>query len=171
MICALTRTARIRLKVFALGLLALVSFPLVSAVSGSDFSRYRPRQLNDLIREYPAQGELVITRDIPIRSKVVYSGEFRDLPDDARLLIAAWAQAMNVPVAPGAFRREVKIREAGVEYWLPVQEVLWPVMNAELLPQEKIEVFVIYIGQVNGRHVFLINAFDHEGPHPAHRKR
>jgi hypothetical protein len=72
---------------------------------------------------------------------------------------------MNVPVAPDAFRREVKIQEAGSEYWVAVQEVLEPDLRRELRPGEEIELFMIYIGQINGRHLFLVNAFDHEGPH------
>lgn len=42
---------------------------------------------------------------------------------------------------------------------------LVPIMKAELRPREEIELFMIYIGQVDGRHVFLVNAFDHERPH------
>ncbi len=38
-------------------------------------------------------------------------------------------------------------------------------MRAELQTGEEIELYMIYIGQINGRHLFLVNAFDHEGPH------
>lgn len=60
-----------------------------------DYSRYQPRQIGELLREQPARRGLVITVDIPIRSKVLYSGEFRELSQDARRLILAWADAMN----------------------------------------------------------------------------
>jgi hypothetical protein len=162
---------QIILAALALGALLFVWSALVGQVVGFDFSRYRSRLLKDLTREYPAREELVISQDIPLRSKVIYSGEFRDLPEDSRRLFAAWAQAMNVPVAPDAFRRELKIQEDGIDYWVPVQEGLVPAMKAELGANETIELYVIYIGQMEGRHVFLVNAFDHEGPHPAHRKR
>lgn len=121
--------------------------------------------MRDLIGEYTAQSGLVITQDIPIRSKVTYSGEFRNLPADSRRLIADWAETMDVPGPPQAFRRELKIVEAGSEYWVPVQEVLVPSMNSELRPKEEIELFMIYIGQVDGRHIFLVNEFGHESPH------
>jgi hypothetical protein len=79
-------------------------------------------------------------------------GQFRDLPDDTRRLIAAWAGSINAPEVPPLFRRELKIEEAGIEYWVPVQEVLVSYMKAELHPREVIELFILFIGQVDGRH-------------------
>jgi hypothetical protein len=148
---------------FAMGVCVLLAIP--SEASASDFSRYRPRMMKEQIRDYPRQGGLVITNDIPIRSKVVYSGEFRDLPNDSRRLIALWSESMNVPGMPQAFQQELKVAEAGINYWVPAQEVLVPSMKRELRPGEEIELFIIYIGQVAGRHIFLVNEFTHESPH------
>lgn len=146
------------------GLALLLTF-LAGEVSGFDFTRYRPTTIRAVVNDLPAQQGTVVTTDLPIRSRAKYSGEFRPLPDESRRLIAAWAEAMNVPGLTTAFRREVKITEAGTDYWVPVQEVLAPTMNDELRIGEEIELFMIYIGQINGRHLFLVNAFDHEGPH------
>jgi hypothetical protein len=121
--------------------------------------------MKELIAEYPAQKGLVITKEIPIRSTAAYAGEFRALPEDSRRLIAAWAESFDIPGMPQAFQRELKVVEAGVESWLPVQEVLVRSMTAELRPKEEIELYMIYIGQVEGRHVFLVNEFLHESPH------
>jgi len=38
-------------------------------------------------------------------------------------------------------------------------------MTAELRLKEEIELYVIYIGQVEGRRIFLVNEFVHEVPH------
>jgi len=121
--------------------------------------------MKELIAEYPAQTGLVITKEIPIRSTAAYSGQFRAIPEDSRRLIAAWAESFNIPGMPQAFQRELKVVEAGREYWVPVQEVLVPAMNRELQPGEEIELFIIYIGQLAGRHIFLVNEFVHEFPH------
>ncbi len=152
-------------RAWAFGIFLCVLVTLFGDASGFDFSRYRPRMMKELIADFEVQKGLVITRDIPIRSKATYSGEFRDLPDDSRRLIAAWASSMNVPGAPQAFRRELKVHEAGTEYWVPAQDVLVRSMTAELRPGEEIELFMIYIGQVDGRHLFLVNEFSHESPH------
>ena len=46
---------------------------------------------------------------------------------------------------------------------MPVQEILVPAMTAELRPGEGIEAFVLYIGYVVARQMFLVNEFLHEG--------
>lgn len=132
---------------------------------GFDFSRYQPQAIGDLISEHTPRSGLVITPDIPIRTKVRYTGEFRALPAASRRLIDAWADAMNVPRAPSSFRQELKVTEAGTDYWLPVQEALVPIMTVELQASEEVELFVTYVGQVDGRHLLLVNAFDHERAH------
>lgn len=151
----------------ALGGLLCVLALGTSGAAGFDPSRYRPRLLRDVTHEYPAGRGLSLSRDIPVRSTVVYSGQFRDLPEDSRRLIRAWSEAMIVAGITEGFKREVKVREAGLDYWIPVQEVLVPTMTGEPRPGEEIQLFVIYIGQVDGRHLFLVNAFDHiDARHP-----
>lgn len=145
--------------------LALAAWAGASELAAFDFSRYQPRMLKELISEYKPQPGLIIARDVPIRPQVTYSGEFRDLPEDSRRLIAGWAESFNVEEVTQVFRWELKVVEAGRDYWVPVQEGLVPAMKRELRPWETITLFVIYIGQVDGRHLFLVNAFDHEGPH------
>ena len=155
-----------RWQVVLCGLLYMLAVG-VSGADDFDTSRYRPDSLGDLTRAYPAQRGLSLVRDVPIRSTVVYSGEFRDLPQDARSLIRAWSESMSVPGITDAFKREVKVRQTGIDYWVPVQEAVAPIMAAELRAGEEIQLFAIYIGQVEGRHLFLINAFDHkDARHP-----
>jgi hypothetical protein len=92
---------------FALGVLTtlLVCAAMAREASGFDFTRYRPTSIRAVIRNLPAQQGTVVTTDLPIQARVTYSGEFRPLPDDSRRLIAAWAEAMNVPGMTAAFRR------------------------------------------------------------------
>jgi signal peptidase II len=149
----------------AAGIVLCAFAGLAADASAADFSRYMPRKIHELIAASPSRPGLVITPDVPIRPKVTYSAELRDLPEDSIRLIAAWSQAMNVSGMREAFRRELKTLEIGREYWVPVQEVLFPVMRRELQPGEEIELFMIYIGQVDGRHLLLVNEFRHDSPH------
>lgn len=157
--------------VMVLGMLLFIFPFFISNVSGADFSRYRPQAIKELIQRYPPRPGLTIITNMPIRSKVRYLGQFRDLPDDTRRLIAAWAESINAAEVPSLFRRELKIEEAGIEYWVPVQEVLVSYMKAELHPREVIELFILFIGQVDGRHGFLVNEFEHESTHDDPRKK
>jgi hypothetical protein len=125
--------------------------------------------LGDLVGTRAAAARIILTADVPIRATVIYSGESRAIQDDSRRLITAWAEAMKQPGVLDLFTQEVKVREGDAEYWLPVQRILVRPMTSELRPQEEIEVFVIYVGQVDRRHVFLLNAFEHDDAHPQRR--
>lgn len=148
--------------------LVLVLFA-ASHAFGFDVARYRPGRLADMVRSQPTAAGVSVSPDVPIRATVVYSGEFQSLPDDSRRLIAAWGDSMNTPGLLEVFRQEVSVREGRSEYWIPIQQPLVAQMKDDLNPLQEIEVFVIYVGQVDRRHVFLLNAFDHEGPHGSRR--
>lgn len=142
-----------------------IGLPRASGALGSDWSRYRPAQLREVADDRPGQRGVSVTGDVPVRTRASYEGEFRRLPEDSRRLIAVWGDSMGVTGMLEVFQREVRVRQGDREYWLPVQEALATAMEAELRAGELIEVFVIYIGRVDGRAVFLVNAFDHEGTH------
>lgn len=152
-------------------LAAVLGLAVVALCEGSQFdvSRYQRAELAEVVAEYLPRSGLEITPDVPIRSTVTYAGQFRGVQDDSRRLLAAWSQSMNVAGMLDTFKREVKVRAATVDYWLPIQEALVPGMMSELQPDEVIEIFAIYIGQVDGRHLFLINAFIHDGAHGSGR--
>ena len=165
-----TRSAEAKLMRWHVVLCSILWFLTLGSRSAAAFdpSRYSPSLLGDVVRQYPVLRGLSLSSDIPIRSSVVYSGEFRGLLGDSRRLIRAWSESMSAGITD-EFKREVKVREEGVDYWLPVQEVLAPIMLRELRSGEEIQLFVIYVGHVDGRHLFLINAFDHKDAHQPRR--
>lgn len=149
---------------------ALVGFAIrPRAAHAADFSRYQPGRLDDVVATHPAAPGLVINQDVPIRTVATYLKQFRELPDDSRRLVRRWSESMNVPGLLDAFTREVRVQQDGADYWLPVQESLVGLMERELRPGEVMELFVIYIGQVDGRRLYLVNAFDHDGIHDRRR--
>ena len=81
--------------------------------------------------------------------------------------IATWAEALSLPQAPATFHREVLVLEDGIEYWLPVQDVVADAMIRELEPGQAIEIFAVYAGQSLHDHVFLVNEFMTAGKPPA----
>jgi hypothetical protein len=81
------------------------------------------------------------------------------MADETQRFIATWAEAMSLPQAPATFHREVLVLEDGIEYWLPVQDVVADAMIRELEPGQAIEIFAVYAGQSLHDHVFLVNEF------------
>lgn len=160
-------TAAVAALAFALG---SISSDAQTSPPPFDVDRYQPATLTDVVARQPSASGVSVVRDIPIRAKVVYSGQFRGLPADTLRVLEAWSMVMRVPLAGTTFHREVLLHEGPRAFWVPVQEVLVPAMQDELERGEIIQVFAIYIGQIDGRHVFLINAFDHEGPHRPRRR-
>lgn len=144
---------------------ALATASGLGAAEAFDPARYQLGRLSDVASVVPPAGASMTLLDFPIRARVQYLREFRPLPEDSQRHIKAWAEAMGIPEAPSAFRREVKLSESGTEYWLPVQQALVQKMTSELRPRETIEVFVIHIGHTSGRPIFLVNAFDHQAGH------
>lgn len=166
----LWRCWRARLVCAAVLASALSALPRGLGAQGADWSRYQPAQLRDVAEDLPGQPGVSITGDVPVRSRVAFVGEFRDLPENSRRLIRAWSDSMDVRGMLEVFRREVRVRQGDREYWLPAQEPLARAMDTELHAGEMIEVLVIYIGRVDGRPVFLVNAFDHAGDDHQHRR-
>lgn len=146
--------------------LAIVATALAGVAAAVDFdqSRYAPAEFHEVTVQYPDRSGVAISPDVPIRTRAPYSGRWRELQPQTRRLLEMWSTAMRVPYIVRHFRRELEVTQGGVQYWVPVQEVLTPAMLAELDRGQTIELYVTYVGQIDGRHLFLLNGFDHEGP-------
>jgi hypothetical protein len=132
---------------------------LLAASPSPDWSRYRPGRLGDLVLAHPRVQKTLVLTSVPIRAAVQYSGRLRPMADETQRFIATWAEAMSLPQAPATFHREVLVLEDGIEYWLPVQDVVADAMIRELEPGQAIEIFAVYAGQSLHDHVFLVNEF------------
>ena len=138
---------------------------LLAASPRPDWSRYGPGRLGDLVRANSGVQDTLVLTSVPIRARVEYRGRFRPLGDTTQRFLTTWADAMSLPQAPAAFHREVLVLEDGIEYWLPVQDVVGDAMIQELEPGQAIEIFAVYAGQSLHDHVFLVNEFVTEDKH------
>jgi hypothetical protein len=144
---------------------------LLAASPSPDWSRYRPGRLGDLVLAHPRVQKTLVLTSVPIRAAVQYSGRLRPMADETQRFIATWAEAMSLPQAPATFHREVLVLEDGIEYWLPIQDVVADAMIRELEPGQAIEIFAVYAGQSLHDHVFLVNEFMTAGKPPAEGRR
>jgi len=71
-----------------------------------------------------------------------------------------WAKAIKLgPEVPGAFKREIHVREADSEYWLHIQEVLSPDLQKEGSRACAADLYVMWLGSAKGDWVFIVNEF------------
>jgi hypothetical protein len=140
----------------------LLAILFVGRASAADWNEYRAGRLNEFASGAPAH--TIVLSSVAIRAELQYSGQFRPLSSASRQHLGVWADAMGLPNAPAAFAREVKVIEGGIEYWLPVQDVLVEPMEAELKPGDEMEAFVVFIGASAGQSRFLLNEFHADRP-------
>jgi hypothetical protein len=102
-------------------------------------------------------------------SKVVatYTGQFRPTSELRALLIGAWfesfARRFSKTEAINLFATEGLFIENSIEYWLPIQSPLIPLMKDELTEGKPVTLFIIWIGATYFSNeidrVFLVNEF------------
>lgn len=127
------------------------------------WSRYRETTFAAITAEsgYLLEGDYsVVSRDYPIKIKVGYTGEVRDIDADKKHLIEMWVKAFAVnPQVAERFQKELLFVENGVPYWLPVQSDLIPAFQQELKGGDCIWLFAQLWGGAQKKLVFVVNEF------------
>ena len=146
--------------------------------SASTWDRYTPNTLANLIEltsehlvsaQYPTLYiEASPEHQYPSQVEVIYTGEFREIDPAKQFLIETWGGTISPEVGEsikGAFQQEVLVIEAGIDYWIPVQEVLVPFLEDELEPGDETLIFILWIGgniadaETPPDRVFILNEF------------
>ncbi len=134
------------------------------AALASGWESYEPVTLAQVIAVHADVGgvdRVINTAEEKYRVQVTHLGGRRPLPESTRTLIVDWARAVGVESQLiSAFKQEIEVAEAGKSYWLPVQDVLLPHMGRELAAGDSVRLYVMWIGYVETRWVFLVNEFE-----------
>lgn len=155
------------------------SSAVAESTSPDSWNRYQSRTLSELEL---VTGELLaeITRETavylefspeyqyPSRVKVVFTGDFRDTSEFRlewiRTWMATFAPSLSADDINSLFGQEGLFMEGAKEYWLPVQNILIPIMEDELSPGDDVYLLVIWIGATidSGEidRIYLVNAFE-----------
>jgi hypothetical protein len=136
--------------------------PLLIAAN-FNYHSYRPYSLQRVIKEqqHLQGGDFnIVASDFKYKVAVQYLGEHRPIRSHVHELIRMWAKAVRPgPDVPAAFKREIHVKEAGIEYWLPIQEVLRPDLEKECRSACAADLYVMWIGSAKGDWVFIVNDF------------
>lgn len=138
--------------------------------STDTWSRYRPGKLSDIIKAHTnpveARDKGIDLGSDPVRATVTYTGMSRPTVATKQRFIAFYMESLGTPEFAKEFETEMLFIEDGVEFWLPVQNVLVSYFRKELNKGEHVTLFANWIGITypeQGRsrmHVFLVNEFE-----------
>ena len=141
----------------------------------STWDRYKPGTIGQIVSN--TDNELTSLADKAFyynggndyASKVVatYTGQFRPTSELRTFLIGAWFETFvprfSKTEAINLFATEGLFVEDTMEYWLPIQSPLIPLMKDELTEGKPVALFIIWIGATNFGNeidrVFLVNEF------------
>jgi hypothetical protein len=95
--------------------------------------------------------------------ELTYTGQFRLISERRTFLIGAWLTQLDKADAINWFTTEGLFVEDYMEYWLPIQSPLIPLMKDELTEGKPVTLFIIWIGATffddELDRVFLVNEF------------
>jgi hypothetical protein len=152
-------------------LLLFTTYAIARQQANEDrWARYKPGKLSGIIQAHsnPAgsHDDGVDLGSDPVRALVTYTGRSRPTLAINRRFIAFYMESIGTPDFTKKFGTEVLFIEDGVEFWLPVQDVLVPYFRKELRQGESVTLLANWIGITypergeSGSHVFLVNEFE-----------
>ena len=146
-------------------LLGGLAFVALRAYAGEfDTSAYRPSTLAETHAGDCARSRiehLFDTRFLKIRAVVTDRSETRSIKAGVKNFVLMWAKAFAQPPDVSAlYSQEIRVREGGHDYWLPIQAQLLKPLRSEVPRGYPFTVFVIYGGCEGKEPMFLVTEFE-----------
>jgi hypothetical protein len=95
-----------------------------------------------------------------LRFGAVFTGRMRSLSGFKGQTLQSWVRVNMKPLAgDGGVQREVEVREGDHAFWLPIQEVLWPHFQGEVLTGARVGLHVIFLGAADEQFLYLMTEF------------
>ena len=152
--------------------LSLFCMLACSYAMSADWSRYKPRTFQTIIKALPIQDKnessgvsFGFEDEFPSIVKVVFLGKTRKIPASRRSAMEMAVKVMSLnPELLNMFQSELLFTEGKTTYWLPVQEQSVPYYFEELKVGDLVDLYLIILAtrkNVDGKidHIFLVNEF------------
>jgi hypothetical protein len=96
-----------------------------------------------------------------------FSRELRPLGAETREFLAHYGKSVrwNSDVVE-MYQNEFLVQEQGKDYWVPVQEHLIPAMGKELKQGQRFELYLVLVGSIDNRCLFIATEFDPNPKNP-----
>lgn len=90
-----------------------------------------------------------------------YSNVQRPISEKKKNVIKMWMETLKIdPKLASLYQHEIQVTESANVHWIPIQEQLFPFINKELVKNDRIELFIILIGNVETEYVFIATEFE-----------
>lgn len=95
------------------------------------------------------------------RISCCYSNALRPISEKKKDLIKQWVEILEInPALASLYRHEILVNDGSGDRWIPMQEQLFPYINQELVKNDTIELFIVFIGKVDSELVFIATEFE-----------
>lgn len=149
-------------------ILFIISFITSPTYAEFDFNAYqittfvdiKASHTDDLLKASQKSNYVVSAASFKYNLPITFTQELRKITGDNKTVIKAWQQTLRVPDNfVNLYQYEFKAVFGKETYWIPVQDELLPSMGAELLSGDKFELYVLLIGAIKNKLVFLTTEF------------
>lgn len=124
------------------------------------FADIKTRHTDDLLKASQKSDYVISAATFKYRIPVTFTKELRKISKNNKTIIKAWQKALRVQTDfIERYQHEFKAVFGKETYWIPVQEALLPHMGSELHPGDKFDLYVIVIGAINNKLVFMTTEF------------
>jgi hypothetical protein len=137
-------------------------------------SLYTQTTLQDIItaeeqNQSPDQAEAVNCADcIQLECEVnkyqvpcSYSNILRPISEKKKNVIILWMETLQIDLKLASlYQQEIQVKEGMRVHWIPMQEQIIPHIKTELVKNDTIELFIIFIGRAESEFVFIATEFE-----------
>lgn len=128
-----------------------------------NYKRYRPYSLAQAVADHTHGEEadwVIAAGSFKYRVRVTYTGQRREIKTSVKQLIANGVKSLDLnPKLLDLFKQEILVREAGSQYWLPIQEQLLTHVASEVRTGDLVDLYIMRVGSTKTESVFIVNEF------------
>lgn len=90
-----------------------------------------------------------------------YSNILRPISEKKKNVIMLWMETLKIDLKLASlYLQEIQVTEGMRVHWIPIQEQIIPHINKELVKNDTIELFIIFIGKAESEFVFIATEFE-----------
>jgi len=95
------------------------------------------------------------------RVSCCYSNIRRPISEKKKNVIKLWLEVLRIdPRLASLYQQEIQVTEGTRVHWIPIQEQLFPRINPQLVKNDTIGLFIIFIGKVESEFAFIATEFE-----------